>query len=114
MGKQALDGLEDVVTFLVSSMFENMTFYLVEGVMILLYMMFWLCDPIDISRDVAAVFQRYILLKGLASLLYAFATWLLLHLLSVDLAIVFSFISFCFNFVPEVGPFLAMLLPLPV
>merc|ERR1719362_1927117 len=80
----------------------------------ILYMMFWLCNPVDVKESVAKVFEKYILLKSVSSAGYAFCVWFLLYMLGIDLAIVFGLITFLFNFVPEVGPFLAAMLPLPV
>jgi len=80
----------------------------------LLYMVFWLCNPVFVGETVTALFKRYILLKTIASAMYAFFIYLLLQCLAVDLAIVFGLVSFVFNFIPEVGPIAAMFLPLPV
>lgn len=82
--------------------------------MTFLYMIFWLCNPIYINTDVSNVFRRYILLKGAASAMYAFSLWAGLHILDIDLAACIAMIAFFFNFVPEVGPFLAMVLPVPL
>merc|ERR1740123_2367503 len=82
--------------------------------MMLLYMVFWLCAPIDIDPTVARLFKRYIMLKSMVSVFYALCVWLLLHLLQVQLAVVFGLLTFVCNFVPEVGPFIAAVLPVPV
>lgn len=112
--EKGLASLSDVVTFILQTVAESLSIFAMSTLMTLLYMMFWLCDPIVIGEQVAIVFQQYILLKGLASFLYAMSIWLLLHFLGVDLSIVFGVFTFFFNFVPEIGPFFAMLLPLPV
>merc|ERR1719219_404410 len=67
-----------------------------------------------VQESVAVLFKRYIMLKTIASAGYAFCVWVLLHTLGVNLAVVFGLITFLFNFVPEVGPFLAAMLPVPV
>merc|ERR1712183_93319 len=93
---------------------ENVSESMVSGIMMLLYMIFWLFQPIHVGANTKSVFKQYIVLKSVASGGYAGSVWLLLHFCNIDLAIVFGLVTFLFNFVPEVGPFLAMSLPLPV
>lgn len=112
--EKMLGAVGDVLSFLVSAMVGNLTSTMVSMLMILLYMVFWLCHPVYIQESVAVLFKRYILLKTLASAGYAFCVWVLLHALGINLAVVFGLITFLFNFVPEVGPFLAAMLPVPV
>eukprot|EP00448_Togula_jolla_P041056 CAMPEP_0170625416 /NCGR_PEP_ID=MMETSP0224-20130122/30744_1 /TAXON_ID=285029 /ORGANISM="Togula jolla, Strain CCCM 725" /LENGTH=391 /DNA_ID=CAMNT_0010951983 /DNA_START=42 /DNA_END=1213 /DNA_ORIENTATION=- len=112
--EKALSALQDLLSFLVGAFAETVTSVLASVVMTLLYMIFWLSDPIRIGQSVSSVFQQYIMLKSISSALYALCIWLLLHFLDIDLAIVFGLITFIVNFVPEVGPMFAMLLPAPV
>lgn len=114
MSAKALTGLEDILSAGLSFILENVTSSISGGLMMLLYMMFWLCQPMQIGQQTSGIFKHYILLKSLASVGYASCVWLLLHLLNIDLAVVFGLITFLFNFVPEVGPFLAMVLPVPI
>lgn len=114
ISKKAVTGMEEVLSAALSFILEGVTGTLVEGLMMLLYMIFWLCQPMHVEKVVSGLFQQYILLKALASGGYALCVWLLLHFCNIDLAIVFGLITFLFNFVPEVGPFLAMGLPIPV
>mmetsp|Transcript_57947 Transcript_57947/g.188481 ORF Transcript_57947/g.188481 Transcript_57947/m.188481 type:complete len:455 (-) Transcript_57947:45-1409(-) len=112
--KKVLQSMEEILSFLLSTIFEHVASILVEVLMMLLYMVFWLCNPVFVGETVTALFKRYILLKTIASAMYAFFIYLLLQCLAVDLAIVFGLVSFVFNFIPEVGPIAAMFLPLPV
>mmetsp|Transcript_101404 Transcript_101404/g.262562 ORF Transcript_101404/g.262562 Transcript_101404/m.262562 type:complete len:449 (+) Transcript_101404:40-1386(+) len=111
---KCLASIEEFLKFLLSTIFEHVTSMLVEMLMTLLYMVFWLCQPVFIGETVTALFKRYILLKTFTSSMYAFCIYVLLLMLEVDLAIVFGLIAFVFNFVPEVGTIVAMILPLPV
>lgn len=111
---KAVQGMEAALSSLVGGLLAATTNIAVEMLWVFLYMIFWLCQPVHVGKDVSDVFRRYIFLKGLASMGYAFCIWLLLHFLGVDLAIVFGLITFVLNFIPEVGPFIAMILPLPV
>merc|ERR1719436_2310639 len=93
MTHKALSGMETALESIVSGALEATTHTLTEIVWVLLYMIFWLCQPVHIGKDVSTVFRRYIFLKGLASAGYAFCIWILLHTLGVDLAIVFGLIT---------------------
>lgn len=111
---KALTSLEEGLSLFLRFVVGQVTGSMSSAAMMLLYMMFWLCQPMHIGKTISGVFKNYILLKSLCSLGYAACVWLLLYLLSVDLAVVFALVTFLFNFVPEVGPFLAMALPLPI
>jgi len=111
---KALDFLNELLTFLLSTVLEIVSNVSFSLLMIFLYMMFWLCEPFHVGQAIPALFKQYIWLKGLASGLYAFCIWILLRIIGVDLAIVFALVTFMFNFIPEVGPFFAMMLPMPV
>lgn len=108
------NNLSEFLTLVVSGSIETIGSILAEVVMMLLYMMFWLCNPMYIGTKVTRLFKRYIMLKGLASFMYASCVWVLLETLDIDLATVMGIITFFFNFIPEVGPFLAMMLPVPI
>ncbi len=56
----------------------------------------------------------YLLIKIFVSLLAAFLTWLVLAMVGTELAIMFAVITFVLNFIPNIGPFIATLLPMPV
>jgi AI-2 transport protein TqsA len=112
--KKALVGIQDVLATGLSLILENVSETLFQLLMMLLYMVFWLCQPMHVSKSISGLFRQYIYLKSIASGGYAFCVWLLLHFSNIDLAIVFGLVTFLFNFVPEVGPFMAMVLPLPV
>lgn len=112
--RHSLEKIENFVSEILKDVAELLTDTLVQAVMAFLYLLFWLCTPIHVGEDVAIVFRKYIVLKTGVSALYAMCVWILLHVLGVDLAIVFGFVTFVFNFIPEIGPFLAMMMPLPV
>lgn len=114
MMAKAFNGAEEVLSSMVSDVVENVSAMMVQMLMLLLYMVFWLCAPMHVGKTLTTLFRRYILLKTLASAGYACCVFLLLYVLGIDLAIVFGLITFLFNFVPEVGPFIATMLPVPV
>ncbi len=56
----------------------------------------------------------YLIVKIFVSLLAAFLTWIVLAALRTELAIMFAVITFVLNFIPNIGPFIATVLPMPV
>jgi len=75
MTKKGLDGVEKLLSSFLSLILENVTYTLAEGLMMLLYMLFWLCQPMHIGKSTADLFRQYIILKSLASGGYAFCVW---------------------------------------
>ena len=58
--------------------------------------------------------QKYMTIKLALSLLNGLVAWLIYRFLRLDLALAFGFIHFVLNFIPSVGPLVAVLIPLPV
>ena len=58
--------------------------------------------------------QGYIVTKVALSAATGIATWLILAVLGIDLALVFGVMAFVLNFIPNVGSIIATLLPLPI
>mmetsp|Transcript_33310 Transcript_33310/g.72016 ORF Transcript_33310/g.72016 Transcript_33310/m.72016 type:complete len:384 (+) Transcript_33310:204-1355(+) len=105
---------QDVVYGLLGD-FVNHVSSLLFGVMLtMLYTLFWLCSPVPMDTNIDIMFRKYIMFKTLACFGYGVSVGLLLAALSIDLASVFALTTFALNYVPEVGPFMAMLLPCPV
>ena len=87
---------------------------MVMMLMTMLYMMFWLFAPMPSRSGVDQLFRRYMFMKTACCVGYGICVGIMLSILSVDLAVVFGLFTFVFNYIPEVGPFVAALLPLPV
>merc|ERR1719433_587699 len=105
---------QDFLYTLLGNFVNNVSSLLLGGMLTLLYTLFWLCAPVPMSSSIDGMFRRYILLKTLACLGYGFCIGMLLSFMAVDLAAVFALANFALGYVPEVGPFVAMVLPCPV
>lgn len=105
---------QDFVYGILGDIVNNVSSLLLGGLMTMLYTLFWLCSPVPIHASVDIMFRRYIMFKTLACFGFGICVGVLLSLLSIDLASFFALTTFALNYVPEVGPFLAMLLPCPV
>mmetsp|Transcript_27212 Transcript_27212/g.63369 ORF Transcript_27212/g.63369 Transcript_27212/m.63369 type:complete len:547 (-) Transcript_27212:120-1760(-) len=102
------------VSFFLGEVLSNGVQFVIEILMMVLYIVFWLSDPMPVGNAMEELFKRYIILKGLACAGYGFCVGALLHVLSVDLAEVFGLAAFMLSFIPEAGAFLAIVLPAPV
>jgi predicted PurR-regulated permease PerM len=84
------------------------------AVLVTLYAMFWLFQPLPISGHAGTLVQSYLGKKAFASFLYGSSVTILLFCLHVDLPIFFGLIAFCLHFVPEIGAFISMVVPMPL
>lgn len=105
---------QDLIYGLLGEFVNNVSSILLGGLLTLLYTLLWLCSPVPMGSSVHIMFRRYIMFKTLACLGFGVCVGMLLAFLSVDLASVFALTTFALNYVPEVGPFVAMVLPCPV
>ncbi len=56
----------------------------------------------------------YLIVKIAVSIMAAFCVWVALSLLNTELASMFALLTFLLNFIPNIGPSIATILPLPV
>ncbi|CAK0880013.1 unnamed protein product [Prorocentrum cordatum] len=114
IAQSTLRQAEDLVSTMVTRLLSNIWSSVLEFLMMVLYISFWLANPMPVGNKVEELFRRYILLKGLACAGYGICVGVLLSVLSVDLSAFFGLAAFLLSFVPEVGAFAAILLPMPV
>lgn len=105
---------QDVVYGLLGDLVNNISSLILGVLLTMLYTLFWLCSPVPMDSSIDVMFRKYIMFKTLACFGYGICTGLLLWFLCIDLASMFALTTFVLNFVPEVGPFIAMLLPTPL
>lgn len=58
--------------------------------------------------------SKYLMIKLFVSFLAGLLTWIILSIAGTPLALTFACLTFMLNFIPNVGPFIATMLPLPV
>jgi predicted PurR-regulated permease PerM len=66
---------------------------------------------LDACRDIAAKFQRYLLIRTAASIATGVGVWALTSLFGIDLALEWGVIAFVLNYIPFLGPLVATLFP---
>lgn len=114
IGSNLLVRAEALLSEFIADFLSNVWHFVLEILMMNLYIAFWLSDPMPVGTKMEELFKRYIILKGTACLGYGVCVGVLLGLLGVDLAVVFGLAAFFLSFVPEVGPIVAFVLPAPV
>jgi len=63
---------------------------------------------------VEAKLREYVLLKSVISVFTGLAVWLVLALFGVPLAVLMGLLTFLLNFIPNFGPLVTCVLPLPL
>ncbi|MFO1063778.1 MAG: AI-2E family transporter [Pirellulales bacterium] len=113
----AMAGLQNSLQALSSMLFELMG----NAVMIALFMFFMLTGSSQsmmrrpqLWLEIEAQIREYIVMKTLISAGTGLAVWFVLMLFGVPLATVFGLVAFFVNFIPNVGPMLMCVLPLPL
>ena len=71
-------------------------------------------EKTELTSSIEKQISYYLLVKIFVSLLAAAVTWLILKITVTELAGMFAVITFVLNFIPNIGPFIATTLPLPV
>ncbi len=68
----------------------------------------------SLSTEIEKQISYYLLIKIFVSLLAAITTWIILKITGTELAGMFAVLTFVLNFIPNIGPFIATALPMPV
>lgn len=93
-----------------ASAFESILF---QTFMFVIYISFWIFEPLPISGPVARLFRSYLLLKTLVCLLFAGLMSVLLMCLKCRLWSFFFVLTFMLNFIPEIGALTVAFLMVP-
>lgn len=102
------------------AVFNSLVGLVSHGALVLIYLIFLLSGSATLSRrtglwgEIRISIEQYMVAKSAISLLMGALTWLVLNLLGVPLALVFGLLAFALNFIPNVGPIVATLLPFPM
>ncbi|MCR9115999.1 MAG: AI-2E family transporter [bacterium] len=70
-------------------------------------------EPVGIVAEVEDQIRKYLVMKTVISLVTGFIFGMTLWLFGVPLAIVFGFLAFLLNFIPNIGPLISTCLPVP-
>lgn len=108
------------VTGLVSGAMSGVMNVVSNGILVLIFMIFLIAGrradppPGSVLHDIERQTKRYVSTMVLTSGLTGVLVGLTLWLLGVEFAIMFGFLAFLLNFIPNIGSVIATLLPVPV
>lgn len=88
------------------------------GALIIIFLAFMLLEApaptSSLRKKIDDAVSRYLVLKSLISVSVAFAVYLTLAIASFPLALLIALLTLVLNFIPNVGPAVAFLLPIPI
>jgi len=84
-----------------------------QVMMFMIYILFWVFEPIPMNSNVAQLIKNYLMLKTIVCLVFAVLMSGLLYFLSCPLWHIFFVIAFLMNYVPELGFMIVFLLAIP-
>jgi len=99
---------------LLTGMAASLEEMLYQLVFFLIYLMFWICEPLPVSGAVMQVFKSYLLLKTIVCFIFAIACSFLLWILDCQIWPLYFVITFVLNYIPEVGAIACAVLMVPV
>jgi predicted PurR-regulated permease PerM len=112
---------ENVVSYIgrfvmtvVKSTTSALSTLIVASVVTGLYIVFWLCSPLSLPKHTEDLIQRYIVMKTFISFMYGLSTMIMFYCLGIDLPEFYGLMSFILNFIPEFGPIISFVIPIPV
>jgi len=108
--KRMQETVFEVVEYIVHGTSDGITGF---GIM-LLYVLFWLYQPLPTGGRVGIVVRSYLFLKTICSAGLGISVAIAFALIGIDLAILFGMIAFFLNYVPEIGVIISTLIPVPV
>merc|ERR1719161_259800 len=109
-----LEGAEKLLWNLLNRLIADVSGALSWVLLTFLYVFFWLLRPLPLTDKMNEFIRSYILKKTIICLGYGFCVGMLFFILHIDVAAVFGLVSFTLGFLPEIGPMLSMVLPIPV
>jgi len=86
----------------------------VQTTMFLLYALMWLLAPLPSGEKVFVIVRTYFMYKSFTNMISSAAVFILLTWIGTEMAVVVSVLVFFLGFIPEVGFFIAIVLPVPL
>jgi len=105
--------VKDGIPALASMVVSHLEVVMCDFLLFLIYLGFWIFDPLPIDKEVSRVFRSYLLLKTLVCALFGSCMGLLLCCLDCPLWPLFWIMTFLLNYIPEVGALLSAFLSVP-
>jgi len=110
---QASDLVGPVMERIAGALMVDLEYVGFQTFVFIMYLLFWVCEPLPFNSSVGQVFQNYLLLKTLVCALFAALMSGLLYFLQCPLWHLFFIIAFLLNYIPEVGAIASAALMVP-
>lgn len=85
----------------------------IEMMLFMIYVLFWVFEPIPMNSNVAKLIKDYLMLKTVACLVFGVLMSGLLYFLSCPVWHIFFVLAFMFNYIPEFGFALTLVFAVP-
>jgi len=102
--------IDTAVPAMAQELLEGISGFLIQALFMVIYLLFWLTEPIPVASSITNVFKQYLLLKSCVCLLFATCMSILLYFLNVNIWPLFFVLSFLLNYIPEIGSLLCGML----
>jgi AI-2 transport protein TqsA len=119
--RRALAITEKMGQQFLATLLNGLTEFLTTSTLVVIFMVFLLLgrtgpvpDPTSLLGEIGSRVRRYLVRLVSLSVLTGLLVGLALMLLGVRFALVFGFLAFLLNFIPNIGALIATLLPLPI
>lgn len=125
--KEFLNAISSYVQSQLVSFAGSLSSLFSYGVLILIFVFFLLLGNSEMGRQrtvskreqtgilgkIEEQIRKYLLMKTVISMVTGFAFGMVLWFFGVPLAVVFGFLAFMLNYIPNIGPLIASVLPVP-
>lgn len=114
--KSMSDQLGGLAASCLNKILDASSGFLAQALMFLIYVLMWLLVPMRWKggQQMFKIVRTFFALKAACNTCFAILAFVLLEWLDVDLAVLIAVLMFVLGFIPEVGVFLGLLLPVPV
>lgn len=119
IGTEAANSIGDALATIFNALFSFVSNIVLVGIY-LIFLMFGSSIGNDseehttLFQDICKSIEYYVLVKVILSLIVGCLTWLILTIFDIPMAYVLGILAFALNFIPNVGPIVAVILPLPL
>lgn len=119
IGSEAANSIGDALATVFNALFSFVSNIVLVGIY-LIFLMFGSSiseenqEHTTLFQEICKSIEYYVLVKVILSLIVGCLTWMILTFFDVPMAYVLGILAFALNFIPNVGPIVAVILPLPL
>lgn len=114
MGTKLEESLKERVPEVASEVMKQGQGFGFEILLFLLYLLFWVLEPLPVNHRVSGVFKTYLLQKTLVCLIFATMVSLTLLVLKCKIWHILFLVAFLLNYIPEIGALMCFVIMMPL